>query len=181
MCLLIRELRLGPADVSRAPVEPRRGGGDHRQRRPLAPWGLAVQPGGASPVRPGRARAGLRIPTAVFGQPALAAVGPTEAVARERHAAIEVFTRSFTPPAARPHGARGKGLPEAHRGTHERSRPRCPPSRPRGRGDHPGDRDRHPRRGHQVRVRCHARHPPTVAEEFVSLRPPNPDYIWGSL
>ncbi len=37
------------------------------------------------------------IPTAVFSQPALAAVGPTETMARERYAAIEVYKRSFTP------------------------------------------------------------------------------------
>ncbi|MGH8564512.1 MAG: glutathione-disulfide reductase [Gammaproteobacteria bacterium] len=115
------------------------------------------------------------IPTAVFSQPALAAVGPTEAVARERHVAIDVFKRSFTP---LQHALTGRGEKAFLKLIVERASDRVLAAHMVG--------PEAPEiiQGIAIAIRAGATKSvfdatlgihPTVAEEFVSLRPPDAD------
>jgi len=115
------------------------------------------------------------IPTAVFSQPALAAVGPTEAVARERYAAIEVFKRSFTP---LQHALTGRGEKAFLKLIVERTSDRVLAAHL------VGPEAAEIIQGIAIAIRAGATKSvfdatlgihPTVAEEFVSLRPPDPD------
>lgn len=112
------------------------------------------------------------VPTAVFSQPCLAAVGPTEARARERYAAIDVFKRSFTP------------LSQALSGRPERAFVKLIVERAGDRvvaAHMVGPEAAEIIQGIAIALRAGATKSafdatlgihPTVAEEFVSLRPP---------
>ncbi|MGH8576930.1 MAG: glutathione-disulfide reductase, partial [Gammaproteobacteria bacterium] len=113
------------------------------------------------------------IPTAVFSQPALAAVGPTEAVARERRGAIEVFKRSFTP---LQHALTGRGEKAFLKLIVERTSDRVLAAHL------VGPEAAEIIQGIAIAIRAGATKSvfdatlgihPTVAEEFVSLHPPD--------
>jgi glutathione reductase (NADPH) len=115
------------------------------------------------------------IPTAVFSQPALAAVGPTEAVARERHAAIEVFKHSFTP---LQHALTGRGQKAFLKLIMERTSDRVLAAHL------VGSEAAEIIQGIAIAIRAGATKSvfdatlgshPTVAEEFVSPRSPDPN------
>ncbi|MGH8479263.1 MAG: glutathione-disulfide reductase [Gammaproteobacteria bacterium] len=115
------------------------------------------------------------IPTAVFSRPVLAAVGPTEAVARERYATIEVFKRSFTP---LQHALTGHGEKAFLKLIVHRTGDRVLAAHM------VGPEAAEIIQGIAIAIRAGATKSqfdatlgihPTVAEEFVSLRPPDPN------